>query len=134
METQEWRSLEIIKLLRQCVVCPYCGVLVATQAGIDSHTTWHEGLNTYVDNVNRTLEEFKKYITDPVTGIQKQIQDRLDTITNYVTAPSTGLEQRITTAIVQLRNDATSAINSLISRVTALESKVGTVALKETKE
>lgn len=123
----EWRSMEVMKLLRQCVVCPYCGVLVATQAGIDSHTEWHRGLNEYVANVESTLNQFSDYIINPVTGIQKQIQDRLDTITSYVIAPDTGLEPRttkavqdLTTAINQLRTDATNAIQSTNAAVTQL--------------
>lgn len=139
MANEEWRILEVLKLLRQCVVCPHCGVLVATQAGIDAHINWHNGLSEYVANVDQRLESFSDYIINPATGLQKQIQDRLDTITNYVTAPETGLEPRITVAITelrndataglvsataantQLRNDATAAINGILARLAILE-------------
>lgn len=139
MANDDWRSVEIIKLLRQCVVCPYCGVLVATQAGIDAHTQWHEQLNAYVASVDQRFTDFADYIINPETGLQKLIQDRLDTITDYVINPTTGLEKRATDAIVaanaaiqqlrddatnainQLRTDATNAINGLSARITALE-------------
>lgn len=128
---EEWRSVEIIKLLRQCVVCPFCGVLVATQAGIDSHVSWHDNINEYVADVDSRLEQFSSYIIDPVTGIQTQIQNRLDTITDYVTNPVTGLEKRVTDAVVSntnavdtLRNDATQAINGLTTRVSTIETEV----------
>jgi hypothetical protein len=130
---EEWRSVEILKLLRQCVVCPYCGVLVATQAGIDSHVAWHEQLNDYVASVETRLTQFSDYIINPETGLQKQIQDRLDTITNYVIAPTTGLEPRttkaiqdLTTAINQLRTDATNAINSTNQAVAQLRTDATT--------
>jgi hypothetical protein len=142
----EWRSVEVMKLLRQCVVCPYCGALVATQAGIDSHVVWHNQLNDYVASVDERFTQFSDYIINPATGLQKQITDRLDVITDYVTNPATGLEKRVTDAIVatngavtqlrndattaiqgntsaiaQLRTDATNAIGGLTTRVTALE-------------
>ena len=133
----DWRILEVLKLLRQCVTCPTCGVLVATKQGIDSHIAWHENLQEYVDNVNAQLTEFSNYIINPNTGLEKKISDRLDTITNYVVAPTTGLEPRVTAAITQtngsvaqLRSDATAAITSLQSRVTALEQAVNTLLNK----
>ena len=116
----EWRSVEIMKLLRQCVVCPYCGVLVTTQAGIDSHIAWHQGVDAYVASVEQRLDQFSDYIINPVTGLQKQIQDRLDTITDYVINPTTGLEKRTTDAITQLRTDATNAITATNAAVAQL--------------
>lgn len=128
---EEWRSIEVLKLLRQCVVCPFCGVLVATQAGIDSHLQWHNNLDEYVASVETRLEQFADYIVDPETGIQTQIQKRLDTITDYVINPATGLEKRMTDAIVgtngavtQLRNDATGAITDIGNRVGVIENEV----------
>jgi hypothetical protein len=124
----QWRSEEVIKLLRQCVVCPQCGVLVATQAGINAHIKWHNDLTQYVANVDARLEQITDYIINPETGLQKQIEDRLDTITDYIIAPVTGLEartvaaiQQTNAAVQQLRTDATGAINGLNARVTALE-------------
>jgi hypothetical protein len=128
---EEWRSVEVLKLLRQCVICPFCGALVATQAGIDSHVQWHNNLDQYVANVDARLEQFADYIVDPETGIQFQIQDRLDTITQYVINPVTGLEKIITDAltqtngaVTQLRNDAVGAIEGLTVRVTTIETEV----------
>jgi hypothetical protein len=139
MADQEWRVTEVLKLLRQCVLCPLCGSLVATQAGIDSHIQWHNQVDAYAAETDARLHQFSDYIVDPVNGLQKQIQDRLDTITNYVTAPTTGLESRITAAITatnqsvsdlrtqavdaisSVRSDATNAIVALTNRVAALE-------------
>lgn len=120
----DWRIVEVLKLMRQCVVCPYCGVLVSTDAGISAHKAWHAQLQTYVESVDTRLAAFSDYIINPSTGIQTQIQNRLDTITNYVTAPTTGLEARTTAAITQLRNDATGAINGLTSRVSTIEDEI----------
>lgn len=109
----DWRILEVLKLLRQCIVCPFCGVLVATQEGWADHVSWHEQINSYTQNIDARFQQFADYITNPDTGLQVQIQNRLDTITNYVIAPGTGLEPRTFAAIQQLRDDATTAINQL---------------------
>jgi hypothetical protein len=121
MMRSDWRALEILKLMRQCVVCPVCGALVATEAGIDAHKNWHGTMTQHVEDVDTKLDLFSKEIVDPETGLQKQIQKRLDTITNYVTDPQTGLEKRVTDAITDLRSDATGAISSLDARIAALE-------------
>jgi hypothetical protein len=117
---EEWRSVEALKLLRQCVVCPFCGALVATQAGIDAHVNWHGQMNEYVANVEQRLQSFSDYIIDPQNGLQKRVEDRLDQITEYVIAPETGLESRVAEAITQLRNDATNAITTTNNAVTQL--------------
>lgn len=135
----DWRVVEVLKLLRQCVVCPICGSLVATQQGIDSHIAWHDQINEWVAGIESNLQQFSDYIVNPTTGLEKRVTDRLDTITQYVVAPTTGLEPRMTvaitnataattqlrtdatTAINQLRTDATDAIVALTARVAALE-------------
>lgn len=127
----DWRLEEILKLLRQCVVCPYCGALTATDAGIEAHKQWHDGMNEYVASVDQKLQQFSDYIVDPETGLQQRIQERLDTISNYVVAPGTGLEARIVEAftstngsVSQLRTDATNAITDLSGRVTTVEQEI----------
>jgi hypothetical protein len=135
----DWRVTEALKQLRQMVTCPLCGALVSTADGYSTHQQWHEAMNQYVASVDARLAQFSDYIINPETGLQKQIQDRLDTITNYVVAPQTGLEPRVTAAITstngavaqlrtdatnainQLRTDATNAINGLDARVDVLE-------------
>lgn len=131
MADRDWRIVEVLKLMRQCVICPFCGALVATDAGIEAHKKWHINLDEYVAHVDQKFEEFADYIIDPDTGIQQAIQARLDTITNYVTAPTTGLESRVTVAITntnnavtQLRNDATGAITDLSGRLTNVEQEI----------
>lgn len=127
----DWRIVEVLKLLRQCVVCPFCGVLVSTDAGISAHKAWHNQLQNYVESIDAQLANFSDYIINPTTGLQKQIQDRLDTITNYVIAPVTGLEARTVAAITNtnqsvttLRNDATGAITGLSGRVSTVEDEI----------
>jgi len=138
---EDWRVTEALKQLRQMTTCPLCGALVSTADGYQTHQQWHESMNQYVANVDAKLAQFSDYIINPETGLQKQVQDRLDTITNYVVGPETGLETRVTaafsqtngainqlrtdatTAITQLRTDATTAINDLTTRVTALENE-----------
>jgi hypothetical protein len=134
----DWRVTEALKELRQLVTCPDCGALVSTDAGLTIHVNWHKAMTDYINTVNAELTQFSDYIINPETGLQKQIEDRLDTITAYVTAPNTGLEPRVvaaitdtnaaitqlrsdaTTAINQVRTDATNAITSLSARITSL--------------
>jgi len=141
----DWRVSEALKMLRQIVTCPMCGALVSTADGYETHKQWHDAMNQYVATVDAKLAQFSDYIINPETGIQVQIQNRLDTITNYVVAPQTGLEPRVTlaitqtngavtqlrtdatNAIAQLRTDATTAINGLTTRVTALEAAISHV-------
>jgi hypothetical protein len=148
----DWRLTQALTQLRQMVTCPQCGALVSQSEGYNIHIAWHEGMNQYVASVDAKLAQFSDYIINPDTGLQKQIQDRLDTITNYVVAPETGLEPRVTealtelnaaltqlrsdataaiqgdsAAITQLRNDATGAINDLTTRVTTIEGKLPAV-------
>lgn len=124
--TEDWRIAEILKLLRQCITCPYCGVLVSTQEGLDSHTSWHRQVNEFAQSIDARFQQFADYIINPVTGLQKQIQDRLDTITNYVITPGTGLEPRVFAAIQQLRDDATAAITTTNTSVTTLRNDATT--------
>lgn len=131
----DWRVTEALKQLRQMVTCPLCGALVSTADGYSTHQQWHDAMNQYVASVDARLAQFSDYIINPETGLQKQIQDRLDTITNYVVAPETGLEPRVTAAITstngavnQLRTDATNAITQLrtdaTNAITGLDARV----------
>jgi len=119
----DWRVNEALKMLRQIVTCPLCGALVSTADGYTTHQQWHDAMNQYVASVDNRLAQF--YIINPETGLQVQVQRRLDTITDYVVAPETGLEPRVTAAITatngavtQLRTDATNAIAQLRSDAT----------------
>lgn len=130
----DWRIIEVLKLLRQCVVCPSCGVLVATQAGVDAHLAWHDGVNAKVADIDTNFNTINTYVTDPSTGLEKRFADLIQAATIAITTLRTDATTAIGTtnsavdqvrtdaanAITQLRNDATTAITALSARVTAL--------------
>jgi hypothetical protein len=111
MANDEWRSVEVLKLLRQCVICPQCGVLVTTQAGINAHIEWHNQLGQYVQSIDDKFQVIHDYVRGD-GGMEDQI-----------IAALTQLRTDATNAITQLRTDATNAITALSARVTALENQ-----------
>jgi len=113
---RNWREEEVLKQLRQCILCPACGVLVATEAGIKSHTQWHQGITDTVNAIDQKFQQIDTYVRGE-GGLESQIINKFNQ-TDQATAQ---LRTDATNAINQLRNDATAAINSLNQRVTALE-------------
>lgn len=113
MAPEEWRIVEVLKLLRQCVVCPLCGALVTTEAGVTAHKNWHSGASNKVDQIDTRFRDIDTYVRGE-NGMEQQIVDAI-----------TKVRTDATTAITQLRSDATSAINALVTRVTALEQNRG---------
>lgn len=117
---EDFRVTEALKQLRQLVTCPQCGAIVSTADGYTIHLAWHQATTDYVSSVDIRLAQFSDYIINPETGLQKQFQDRLDTITEYVTGPTTGLEPRVTQAIQGLQtgiDNLTTAANQAITSV-----------------
>lgn len=129
----DWRILEVLKLLRQCVVCPFCGVLVATEEGLQAHTNWHNAINTEVSNIDTQFQAIDTYVRGD-GGLETQIVDafaekeieiaqiRADATQALADkeAEIVQLRNDATTAINQLRTDATNAIAGLTARITAL--------------
>jgi hypothetical protein len=108
VNTADWRIIEVLKLLRQCVTCPICGVLIATDAGIKSHYAWHTGVNTKVDQIDNKFSQINQYVRG-----------------------SGGLEERITAAFITdrqrltaIEQEITRATTGILARLTALEARL----------
>lgn len=101
---EEWRITEALKMLRQCVTCPICGALVATEAGIRSHTNWHQGVTNKVEDINTKFQQIYDYIQTPVTGMEARMQ--------------------------QIRTDATNAIIADRNRLTSIEARLTALEIK----
>jgi len=125
MVNEEWRSAEVIKLLRQCVVCPACGVLVATQAGVDSHINWHNAVNTKVDSIDQQFQAIDTYVRGP-NGLEAQITTAFSNTNGSITQ----LRADAKAYTDAVRSDATTAIVALQNRVTGLETAVRALQLK----
>lgn len=106
--SDDWRIVEVLKLLRQCVVCPFCGALVATDAGIEAHKRWHVVVNEKVQDIDNKFGIIDEYVRG-TGGMEDQIRAAIISTNNNVT---------------QLRTDATSAIGGLGSRITVIETEI----------
>lgn len=100
-DLNDWRIVEVLKLIRQCIVCPYCGALAATDAGVESHKKWHMTINNKVQDIDNKFAIIHEYVRG--TG---------------------GMEDQIRDAITDLRSDAITAITGLSSRVSAIETEI----------
>jgi ribosomal protein S27AE len=101
MANEEWRVVEVLKLLRQCVVCPRCGVLVATEAGIRSHIQWHDVVNETVQAIDDKFKAIDEYVRgdggleDRITEAIVADRARLTVIETEITRPVTGIRARL---------------------------------------
>lgn len=115
---EEWRLLESLKLIRQCVVCPACGALVSTEAGIKTHTQWHERLGDKVTEIDGNFKLIDVYVRG-----EDGLEEKIIAAFEQTNASVTKLREDATAAIGQLRSDATNAITGLSNRVTAIENR-----------